>query len=73
LLSFCSNATVNINDVDNIQYNEIGDAIDDLTDLITDLIEIKWNIENYSLADELWCFELNFYSHTLQHIIDLLN
>jgi hypothetical protein len=26
-----------------------------------------------SLADGLWYFELSFYSHTQQHILDLLN
>jgi len=63
---------LDINDIDNLKENEIGDALDDLTDIILDLLEIKWRIENNSLADGLWFFELTFYSHTQQHIIDLL-
>lgn len=61
-----------IEDIDNLNENTIGDALDDLTDIIRDLLEIKWRIENNSLADGLWFFELTFYSHTQQHIIDLL-
>ncbi len=65
--------TIDINDIDNLKDNAIGDAIDDLTDIINDLLEIKWRIENNSLADGLWFFELIFYSHTQQHILDLLS
>ena len=64
---------LNIKDIDNLKDNAIGDAIDDLSDIIADLLEIKWRIENNSLADGLWFFELTFYSHTQQHILDLLN
>ena len=64
---------LDINDIDNLKDNTIGDAIDDLSDIITDLLEIKWRIENNSLADGLWFFELIFRSHTQQHILDLLN
>lgn len=56
-----------------LQNNLVGDAIDDLTDIIFDLLEIKWRIETNSLADGLWYFQLIFYSHTQQHILDLLN
>lgn len=63
---------LDIIDIESIKDNEIGDALDDLTDIILDLLEIKWRIENNSLADGLWFFELSFYSHTQQHIIDLL-
>ena len=61
------------NDIDDLQKDHMGDAIEDLTDIIVDLWEIKWRIENNSLADGLRFFELIFYSHTQQHIIDLLN
>jgi hypothetical protein len=50
-----------------------GDAIDDLSDIIYDILEIKWRIENNSQADGLWYFELIFKSHTQQHLIGLLN
>lgn len=64
---------IDINDIDNLKDNAIGDALDDLTDIILDLLEIKWRIENNSLTDGLWYFELIFYGHTQQHILDLLN
>ncbi|MES2589734.1 MAG: DUF5063 domain-containing protein [Bacteroidota bacterium] len=64
---------LDIEDIDNLKDDAIGDAIDDLTDIIIDLSEIKWRIENNSLADGLWFFELIFYAHTQQHILDLLN
>lgn len=50
-----------------------GDATDDLTDIILDLLEIKRRIENNSLNDGLWYFEFIFSGHTRQHLIDLLN
>ncbi|WP_159471927.1 hypothetical protein [Chryseobacterium sp. 18068] len=59
--------------IDNIQYNVVSDAVDDLSDIILDLSEIKWRIENNSLADGLWYFQLIFAGHTQQHILDLLN
>jgi hypothetical protein len=64
---------LDINDIDNLKDDAIGDAVDDLTDILIDLLEIKWRIENNSLHDGLWFFELIFYSHTQQHILDLLN
>ena len=64
---------LDINDIDNKKDNAIGDALDDLSDIITDLLEIKWRIENNSLADGLWFYQLTFYGHTQQHILDLLN
>ena len=60
-------------DTDNLKECGIGDAIDDITDIINDLLEIKWRIENNSWTDGLWYFELIFKSHTQQHILDLLN
>ncbi|NOU62329.1 DUF5063 domain-containing protein [Marinifilum caeruleilacunae] len=50
-----------------------GDAVDDLSDIIYDVLEIKWRIENNSVADGLWYFKLIFNGHTQQHLIDLLN
>ena len=64
---------LDINDIDNLGDAGIGDAIDDLTDIIRDLLEVKWRIEHNSLADGLWFFELIFHGHTQQHILDLLN
>ncbi|MBL7974375.1 MAG: DUF5063 domain-containing protein [Candidatus Kapabacteria bacterium] len=66
-------SVIDINDIENLKDNLIGDAIDDLTDIIIDLLEIKWRIENNSLDDGLRFFELTFYVHTQQHILALLN
>ena len=50
-----------------------GDAEDDLTDIIYDILQIKWRIENNSDMNGLWYFKLIFKGHTQQHLIDLLN
>lgn len=64
---------LDINNFENHQEDAIGDAVDDLTDIIQDLLEVKWRIENNSLEDGLWFFNFIFRSHTQQHILDLLN
>ena len=64
---------LDINNFENHQEDAIGDAVDDLTDIIKDLLEVKWRIENNSLEDGLWFFNFIFRSHTQQHILDLLN
>lgn len=51
----------------------LGDAIDDLNDIILDLLEVKWRIEHNSLHDGLYYFKTIFQFHTQQHILDLLN
>jgi hypothetical protein len=64
---------LDIKDIDNLKHAGIGDSIDDLMDIATDLLEIKWRMEHNSLADGLCFFELIFKVHTHQHILDLLN
>ena len=64
---------LDINNFENHQEDAIGDAVDDLTDIIKDLLEVKWRIENNSLEDGLWFYNFIFRSHTQQHILDLLN
>ena len=63
---------VNIKDLQR-PNNAYGNAIDDLCDIIKDLLEVKWRIENNSVADGLWFFNFIFKAHTEQHILDLLN
>lgn len=63
---------LDINDIDNFDIG-LGDAIDDLSGITLDLLEIKWRIENNSLNDGLWFFEIIFPFHTQQHILDLIN
>ena len=64
---------IDINDFSNLEESPINDAVDDLTDIITDLLEIKWRIETNSFADGLCHFRLVFHTHTQQHILNLLN
>ena len=66
-------SVIDIKDLDNLEENSINHAVDDLADIIIDLLEIKWRIETNSLADGLWYFRFIFYTHTQQHILNLLN
>lgn len=51
----------------------LGDAVDDLYDIIYDLLAVKWRLENNSLQNGLYHFKFVFTHHTKQHLIDLLN
>lgn len=51
----------------------MGDAVDDLSDIIYDLLEVKWRLEHTSETDAWWHFLFTFQAHTQQHLIDLLN
>ena len=50
----------------------VGDALDDLTDIIQDLMVVKWKMENTSEMDALWQFEFSMRTHSEQHLIDLI-
>ena len=50
----------------------IGDALDDLTDIVKDLLAVKWRMENTSEIDALWHFEFSMRTHSEQHLIDFL-
>jgi hypothetical protein len=49
-----------------------GDAIDDLTDIIKDLIEVQWRLENNSEKDGLYQFEFLMKHHSEQHLVNFL-
>ena len=49
-----------------------GDELDDLADIIKDLLEVKWRMENTSKKDAIWHFEFNMRTHSEQHLLDLL-
>lgn len=49
-----------------------GDAVDDLTDIIKDLIEVQWRLENNSKKDGLYHFKFLMKHHSEQHLVDLL-
>lgn len=50
----------------------IGDELDDLTDIIKDLLAVKWRMENTSMKDALWHFDFLMRTHSEQHLVDLL-
>jgi hypothetical protein len=50
----------------------IGDELDDLTDIIMDLLAVKWQMENTSIRDALWHFDFSMRTHSEQHLVDLL-
>lgn len=49
-----------------------GDELDDLTDIIKDLLSVKWRMENTSENDALWHFDFSMRTHSEQHLVDLL-
>ena len=49
-----------------------GDELDDLTDIIKDLLAVKWRMDNTSKNDALWHFEFSMRTHSEQHLVDLL-
>ena len=49
-----------------------GDAIDDLSDLIIDLSEVAWRLQNTSLDDALWYFNTLMRIHSEEHVLNLL-
>ena len=64
---------LDINDIDAKENTGIGDATDDLLDIILDLLEVKWRVENNSWANGLCHFKFIFHSHTQKHLLNLLN
>jgi len=48
------------------------DSIDDLTDIINDLIEVQWRLENNSEKDGLYQFEFLMKKHSEQHLVNLI-
>lgn len=53
-------------------YLVTGDAIDDLSDIIKDMLEIKWLFENTSATYAKWCFKDIMRSHSEQHLVNFL-
>lgn len=47
-----------------------GDAIDDLSDIIKDMLEIKWQFENTSVKYAEWCFKDIMRIHSEQHLVN---
>jgi hypothetical protein len=51
--------------------SSIGDALDDLGDIILDMREVVWLADNIGLEDAHWSFRLQFF-HWGTHARDLL-
>jgi len=49
----------------------VGDAIDDLADIASDLEEIVWRSENAGIDDATWHFRFGYLTHWGQHLVEL--
>ena len=49
-----------------------GDEIDDLSDIILDLLKVKWRFKNTSKQDALWHFKFLMKAHSESHLLSLL-
>jgi len=73
---------ISVWDVHKIEYEKhqttpkinsgLGDPIDDITDILKDLLEVKWRFENNSEKDALWYFHFLMKHHSEQHLVNLL-
>ena len=68
----CYGTILDINKIAQESELAIGDAIDDLSNIIKDLLVVKWRFENTSEIDAIWDFEFSMRTHLEQHLVDLL-
>jgi len=62
-------------DINNFEdWDDIGtgDAIDDLHDIIKDLLEVKWRLQNNGDTDGHWYLKFAFGAHIKEHILNIL-
>ncbi|AXT53637.1 DUF5063 domain-containing protein [Aquimarina sp. BL5] len=52
--------------------NGLGDANDDLSDIIKDLMEVQWRFQNTSEVDAIWYFEFIMRNHSERHLVNIL-
>ena len=50
----------------------IGDAIDDLTDIIIDFMDIIWYYKNTTVENAVWYMKFGYTAHWGKHLNDLL-
>jgi len=50
---------------------QVGDAIDDITDIVGDLKEVLWCFDNTSESDALWRYVNGFKMHWGRHLREL--
>lgn len=63
---------LHISDVYTFDDHALGDAIDDVADIIGDLLEVRWRIEHVGLDNGLWFLHFTFHTHMQQHILGVL-
>lgn len=58
---------------ENLENTElvIGDAVDDLADIVGDLLDVLWYFKNTSEDDALWHLEQSYISHWGLHLRNL--
>ncbi|MGF1594498.1 MAG: DUF5063 domain-containing protein [Kiloniellaceae bacterium] len=49
----------------------VGDAIDDLADIYSELRGVMWLLENSSQSDAVWHFRFGYRTHWGRHLLDL--
>lgn len=40
-----------------------GDVVDDLTDIVGDLLEVKWLLKSTSVNNAIWSFQFTYRNH----------
>jgi Domain of unknown function (DUF5063) len=50
---------------------EVGDAIDDITDIAIELYDVPWRLDHTSADDAIWCFSSSYSTHWEQHLREL--
>ncbi|UII26893.1 hypothetical protein LVD15_00205 [Fulvivirga maritima] len=66
------NSISDVNNIEEVQVPVIGDSVDDLTDIVKDLLEVKCIYENLNEKNAAWHLDWIIRSHSEQHIVDLL-
>jgi Domain of unknown function (DUF5063) len=50
---------------------DVGDAIDDITDIAIELYDVLWRFDHTSADDALWYFSNSYFTHWEQHLRQL--
>ena len=50
---------------------QVGDAIDDISDIARELYDVAWRWTHTSVADALWYFSNSYSTHWEEHLRDL--
>ena len=64
------NVALSMNEVGESEMG-VGNAVDDLADIVKDLVDVAWRFENTSDADAMWHFAWGYRNHWGEHLRDL--